>query len=396
MNVVHLDSHRNDTRKNCCLRLASLVVAMMVLASASSAWAQGTRAMAVLNIEGQGGVSRDTADTLSAVVRNEAQQIVTYQVINATPINLSEVVMVLGCDVTSTPCLQQAAQQLDAKILIYGSLKREAQRYLLKLEIFDAQSGQVTHRMQEVIGKDDDLVFVSRQEIEKFFKQIRQDQIAAKLTITSNVRGATVLLNGEPVGTTPLEKTGIAPGSYTITVRMEGFTDWSAEMELGEKADMKLRAPLQKKPAAITPPGETNGAVASGGGNTGSSPTLGDGVEIETPRRGVNVGAISLLAVGGVALGASGLTAMRMNALSRQLTQQVNDGSISEQEREDGIKRGYNLQFTHRLLLGAGALSAAAGVVWLLVDDAEPGPNERATRWQLGVSPTGVTGRVQW
>ena len=369
------------------------VCALLITATPQIASAQGARAMAALNIEGEG-LDVNTVETLSSVVRNEAQQIADYQVVNSSPINLSEVVLVLGCDVSSIACLEEASRQLDARILIYGSVRQEGANYRLKLEVFDADRRQVTHTMQKVIAKSDDLVVVSRQEIGRFFRQLRQEQLAATLIITSNVRGATVALNGEPIGITPLERAGLAPGTYTIQVSMDGFTSWNAEIELGERAQMRMRAPLQK----IAPQESNTGAKQNASQGVIISPEqkpdLRQGVELPSQRSGTNWGAVSMMSVGGVALVASGATAWRMKRLEDDLQRRFDEGNLTPEERQRDVERGYSLQFTHRVLLGLGAACVVVGGVWWLADDGQPGPNKR--RAQIGLSPTGVVGTVTW
>lgn len=378
---------------------------LIVMMCASQAFAQGARSMAVLNIEGDG-VDRDTADTLSAVVRSEAQQIAEYQVVNATPINLSEVVVLLGCDVTDVSCLNQAAEQLDASVLIYGSIVKEGNDHRLRLAIFDARKLVISHRMQEVITGSNDLVFDARQEIEAFFKKVRQDQIAAKLTISSNVRGASVLLNGESSGTTPLDELLVPPGSYKIEVKKEGFTEWSAELELGERANMKLSASLKPLPAAAktvvkqdpvktttTTPSPTTGSSS----NSGTGAGLGEQLDVRKPRKGVNVGAISLLSIGAVSLGVSAVYGVRMQQLSDDLNRRAANGELTPSERDEGIEQGLGFQRTHRVLLGVGAVGVLAGGVWLVTDLSRRDERKPVVQQlRLHVAPDRVGASVSW
>ena len=47
------------------------------------------------------------------------------------------------------------------------------------------------------------------------------------LAITSNPSGAEVWVKGENLGTTPLLLTDLAPGDYEITLKLEGYEDWT-------------------------------------------------------------------------------------------------------------------------------------------------------------------------
>lgn len=401
-------------RSRVCARALSLCLSLAcaggLLLEAEPVLAQQAKSIAVLNIEGDG-VDRDTADTLSAVVRNEAQQIAQYQVVNSTSINLSEVVVLLGCDVSNVECLVQAADQLDANMLVYGLIIQEQDAYRLRLAIFDANLLKITYRMQKVIPSSDDLVFEARQEIETFFQGVKKEQVAARLTLSSNVRGAQVLLDGEPIGNTPLEQQAITPGSYKIEVKKEGFTSWSAEMEFGERAQVKLRAPLKPLPKDVasnqtntTGQGGTSSTVvttvpdnASGQRRGGTGGGIGEDLDVRSQRSGVNIGAVSLVSIGGVGLIASGITALRMNQLSEDLTARAQRGELTVSEREDGIEKGLALQRTHRVLLGVGAVAVAAGGIWLLVDrSSSRETNVTLKAVGVEVSTTSVQGVVRW
>jgi hypothetical protein len=47
------------------------------------------------------------------------------------------------------------------------------------------------------------------------------------LEVVSEPEGATVIMNGQPVGTTPLELEGVRAGSHALTVDLDGYRRWS-------------------------------------------------------------------------------------------------------------------------------------------------------------------------
>lgn len=387
-------------RPDTTILFLALVCALGVFVVPSQVFAQGGgRSTAVLNIEATG-VDRDTAETLTSIVRSEAQQTLDYQLVNSTPINLSEVVLLLGCDASSVECLSLASDELSAGILIYGMITKEASAYRLKVEIFDAGQAKVTHRLQKTIGLEKDLLLTSRRELETFFKQLRDEKLAATLVITSNVRGAEVFLNDESFGTTPLDRGGIKPGSYKVEVKKEGFIPWTVELEFGPSDKVSLRAPLKKKPAetvVIKDPPKGNDPKGTGGdGKVGGDPNGVDTtVEIPTDdERSVNWGGWSLVSVGAMSLAGSGLTVYLMRQLSADLNAQLADGTLTPEAATTGNQRGENYEFAHKVLLGAGIGSLLVGSVWLISSDGAP--KRRQTTFELRAAPNGVSGVVRW
>lgn len=383
----------------------SLITAAAISAAPTAASAQqrAARSMAVLNIEAEG-VDREMADTLTSIVRSEAQQTSEYQVVNSTPINLSEIVVLLGCDASSTACLGQAAQQLDAEVLIYGSVREEADLFRLRVEIFDARQQKITHRLQKTIPRDQDMIVAYRRELERFFRRLRQERRRATLVITSNVRGADVALNGEPAGTTPFERNDLDPGHYKIDVSREGFTSWQAELDLGEGAEMRLRAPLQKERVVTTPPDDGgDGGTDTQKNNTGDGGGADTVVELpdDDLDSETNWGGWSLVTVGALSLGGSGVLALLMENLEADLQRRYDDGTLTPQERTQLVQRGESYELSHRLLLGVGIAGVTVGGLWLLLDDGSP-PSEdeearrTSPRLELRASPLGVSGTVRW
>src|SRR5699024_2473124 len=90
------------------------------------------------------------------------------------PINLSEVMIVLGCTGRSPECLGRAAEQLAARVLIYGNVKMIDDTHRVTIEIFDASRAQVVRRLVRTLeisaaGKASDPVIVFRKEIQALF-----------------------------------------------------------------------------------------------------------------------------------------------------------------------------------------------------------------------------------
>ena len=239
------------------------------------------------------------------------------------------------------------------------------------------------------------MVVAFRRELEQFFRQLRQEQQQASLSISSNVRGATIRLNGEAVGTTPLEDLRVVPGNYTIEVTKQGFSTWEAEMTLDERARMTLRAPLQRQRQPEPEP-EPAASLPDPGAPREPRDTI---VEIDPPPRDdVNWGGWSLVTIGGVALAGSGVMALLMNGVEQEMRQKFDDGTLTPSERDQLQERGESYELSHRLLLGVGAAGVVVGGLWLLLDGGSGSGDEEAARprLELRAGPAGISGAVRF
>lgn len=118
------------------------------------------------------------------------------------------------------------------------------------------------------------------------------------ITVTANVTGASVYLNGEEVGITPLtESIKAAPGTYIVEIKKDGHTTWEKEFMLAPDENISLNTlivPLEAPAAKVQRPKKpihkrwwfwvlalaAVGAAFSGGGDAG--PGTGD-VEVTGP-----------------------------------------------------------------------------------------------------------------
>lgn len=75
-----------------------------------------------------------------------------------------------------------------------------------------------------------------------------------KLVISSNPTGATVIMNGQSIGVTPIEKT-VSAGVYQIEISLEGYQTFKGTATVKENETKTIQATLTKKP--VTPPPTT-------------------------------------------------------------------------------------------------------------------------------------------
>lgn len=359
----------------------SLLMGVALLMPAPAA-AQDQLSAAVLNLEGKG-VDAELVSTLTSIVRNEAQQVERYKVVNKFELNFSDILLMIGCDAAEPGCLQQVAEKVDARLLIFGEVVRQKGTYRFSLSIFDGETGRMVNRLVRTLGETDDPAVAFRKEIESFFQRERTVPMT-RMEISSDVADARILIDGVFVGTVPLERTGLPAGEYVVEVGAEGYPPWKTTLKLEEGADIRLFAPLQ----------ETGKGAALAAANADPSAERGVGIDTTAPptrSSSSNWGAWSALGAGGLALAGSGVFALLMSDVESDLEAERGAGTLTRSRFEELVDQGQSHELTHRILLGVGLVGVTAGVVWLALSG-----DDEAETVELGVEPTGVRARLRW
>ena len=83
------------------------------------------------------------------------------------------------------------------------------------------------------------------------FQTVVKDIAFARLDIHSNPDGATVKINGEDQGVTPLSLEGIKPGSVELSVTLEGYRRHARSLYLKDKANERVNVILQRNDSVV-------------------------------------------------------------------------------------------------------------------------------------------------
>lgn len=168
-----------------------------------------------------------------------------------------------------------------------------------------------------------------------------------QLTVLSSPVGATVAIDGTPVGVTPW--TGeLNPGKHKLLLTYRGYTDERRAIVLSATEPRDINLQLEQSTAATTAP-----RSAAAGESSSSGPRLG-------PLPWLSLG------VGAAALGAAlAFEVARRSAESDARQEQTQLGYQSRLEAEQ------SRQTAARVLVGVGAGLAVVGGVMLLLDSKE-------------------------
>lgn len=76
---------------------------------------------------------------------------------------------------------------------------------------------------------------------------VPQKPVYGTLYVTSTPSGATVRVDGAEKGRAPVSLSNVSPGSVRIGVSLEGYEDWTTEVEVAPNATRQVRATLQPR-----------------------------------------------------------------------------------------------------------------------------------------------------
>ena len=172
----------------------------------------------------------------------------------------------------------------------------------------------------------------------------------------STPTGATVVIDDNPLGVTPLTAE-LRPGVHTLTVTLRGYTDASNQFNLSATAPLDV--PIELRPAPI------QAATAS-----------------QNHQRRFGVAPYVTLGAGALLLGAAGIY-----ELKRRSAQSTAEGDATQLDYEHDVDAMNSRQSTARVLLGIGGAVALTGGA-LLIFNTRLGSDSRAS---VSASPAGAT-----
>lgn len=217
--------------------------------------------------------------------------------------------------------------------------------------------------------------------IARFEKRLAQKGVQ-QLTVITSPRGATVLIDRNPVGVSPW--TGeLAPGPHSLDLTLRGFEDLSQSFDLpsDHALDIELELAYERTPEQAQPVlGETRSVFEAQRAQaqlsaTASSPTQRKRTTALTPL------GWTLLGAGGAALGG----ALTFEVLRHSAEKDAQRETRQIQFAHD-VETMHSRQTVARVLAGVGATLVVAGGIVLFVGS---GRTERApaTRLALACAP---------
>ncbi len=163
-------------------------------------------------------------------------------------------------------CYDRVRANSGATHLVRTTVVAKNRDFLLKLDLVDARTGEV------VLSEDENCEICGSEEVVSLLDSqgaLLQTRLAAMgtgpavLVLDTKPAGALVYVDGEVVGTTPLERP-VLEGSHKIRVSLNGYVAEERELKLVNGAREELNLTLQRTPG--NPKTKALGAAGLAGG----------------------------------------------------------------------------------------------------------------------------------
>lgn len=169
-----------------------------------------------------------------------------------------------SCDRQS--CYDKVRANSGATHIVRATVVNKNRDYLLKLDLIDARTGSV------VVSSEDRCEICGNEEVGKSLDSqgaLLQTRLAAQgkgpavLFLDTDPSGAIVFIDGEAVGTTPLERP-VLEGQHKVRVSLNGYVAEEREFNFVNGVREELKLPLQRTPG--NPRTRALGAAGLAGG----------------------------------------------------------------------------------------------------------------------------------
>lgn len=246
----------------------SVLAALWILIP-MSILAQQPESLALLDLEGRG-VSQVEAASLTdrlrtALVRTGGVAVVERGQMESV---LSEQDFQLtGC--TSDECAVEVGQLLGVTTMVAGSIGRVGSTYSIDIRTIEVRSGQITHSLwRDYRGEIDGLLGIMPDLAEELVAPMvvtaapPEAPSPASIAIATQPPGATVTLDGQAAGITPLDSVAIEPDQlHTMSISLDGYqtVDTTLFAEAGQPYELDLS--LERLASLLTILSNPSGAM---------------------------------------------------------------------------------------------------------------------------------------
>jgi PEGA domain len=227
--------------------------AAILLGAAGTGWADP--AVAVLGVEPVD-VPEPLTQALTDALRQRASATAGIRMVPGK--DLVEMKMIFGCDGEQAICMAQAGRSLGADKLLYGTLKKQSKtsnNVVVALKLLDVTTGTIERFVNETVNKKELAGGNVNAAAARWFGALVEVEAKPTLTLTTDPPGATLTIDGQPGGRTPLTLRDLAPGSHTIVLTAPGRQTVTKTVELRAGATHEMSLQLEAEAATPqTPP----------------------------------------------------------------------------------------------------------------------------------------------
>ncbi len=229
----------------------ALPLCLLIFCAASPAYAQdpaheGPLMIGVLDLEANN-VDAGEASAITNRLRLSLSQTGVFSLIERANMDqlLQEVGFQLSGACDTDECIVQVGKILGARKMVAGSVSRVGTMYTLQIRLIDIETSAIDNEVvQDVFGGIEEVltqatVSVARQlaaldpavQVQQPGQQMTGGGGIASINVESDPAGATVTIDGDPKGTTPLQ-INVTAGSHEVVVEMDGYATQTRTMDV--------------------------------------------------------------------------------------------------------------------------------------------------------------------
>lgn len=203
-----------------------IVVAALLLVGGA---ARATETYALFRLDPLG-IAPEIVDQLQHILRVELQRVVAHELPSERAVNDAVAQNPRLANCTADPaCLAPLARALKVTRVVAGNVGGLADAYVVNLKLVDDGGRELRRVTATLTGSPEELIDEIRVAA---YRLIAPERLVGSIAILSDVPKATVTLDGNSVGQTPLPGplTNLPTGVHKLAVEREGFTPFAEDV----------------------------------------------------------------------------------------------------------------------------------------------------------------------
>jgi hypothetical protein len=260
-----------------CRIFAGLSSLLALFLAASGVVYAADNSIAVLGIEATDGAPESVAALVTDALRQRATSERGMRLVPGR--DLVDIKLIFSCPDEAPTCMADAARNLGAGRMIFGSVKRApGDSYVMTLKMLDVSRRQVVAWVAEPLSRAQASPGAVRGPVEKWFATLTGQSATGTVRVRGDVPGTAVALDGAPVGVLGTRelvlsnvpagrreilasKAGYAPVRKEFTVTAGSSVDVNLELASGASAESVAPRPFIGTPARPGDPPVVGGGI---------------------------------------------------------------------------------------------------------------------------------------
>lgn len=231
-----------------------LLACLLVGIPHASARAQGAERIAIWRIDPLGGLSSEIVARLESLLTQELGRLAGDIVPSIKSQQEQRKHRTLRHCEGADGCLAAIGRSLKAKTIISGTLASLGQDYVVTLKAVDAASGTSVRRISETLsGEREQLIEAVRVAA---YRLLRPEQLRGSLQVLVNIAGATIYLDGQRMGVSPLRAalTNLEVREHSLRIAHPEFVDFIRKVNVRFQKTSLVRVTLNRPKADLARP----------------------------------------------------------------------------------------------------------------------------------------------